>query len=238
MSDTMQEYLRILNPILDRTMPPKYRLCNLRYIEPSDKSRLPLEEQVLLIAEMKEHPLDSWAFFAPAGYSKTYCSTALYRHAVCHNLIEWWNKMYSKNDYQAFEWREPSYHKPQPEIPRIYVWKKSVPDLLQQHFDIFNYSSGSGQPEPPKPDITAEKIQEGINKGLTPRVFLEEIDKVKPSEFAINQIFRLLDVIDRNQCQLVIDTNLSRQLFLDTFGEPIYRRVKENCRVKEWGFEG
>ena len=67
-------------------------------------------------------------------------------------------------------------------------------------------------------------------------MFLEEIDKVKPSEFSINQIFRLFYVIDRNQCQLVIDTNLSRQQFLDMFGEPIYRRMKENCHVKEYGF--
>ena len=71
---------------------------------------------------------------------------------------------------------------------------------------------------------------------MTPRVFLEEIDKVKPSEFSINQIFRLFDVIDRNECQLVIDTNLSRQQFMDVFGEPIARRVKENCRIKECGF--
>jgi hypothetical protein len=61
-------------------------------------------------------------------------------------------------------------------------------------------------------------------------------DKIKPSEFSINQIFRLFDALDRHQCQLVLDTNLSTAQFTDMFGEPIARRVKENCHVKEYGF--
>jgi len=234
-SETFNSYL---TAHLLRNIPKKYQEFRLQDIQPSSKSRLSLEEQAALYAEMKERPLDSWAFFAPAGYSKTVCSTVLYRKAVVANMLQWWNELYIKNDYQAFEWRAVSpgsweWHNPTPEVPRIYVWRKSVPDLLQQHFDMFNAEDRSTVA---KPDITAEKIQEGLNKGLTPRVFLEEIDKVKPSEFSINQIFRLFDVIDRNLCQLVIDTNLSRQQFLDMFGEPIYRRVKENCRMKEYGF--
>jgi len=230
------QFANILNPYLDRTIPPKYRGFNLRYLQPSDKSRLSLEEQAALYEELGAHPLDGWAFFAPAGYSKTVCSTVLYREAVFANLMEWWTKMYAKDDYQSFEWpKNAGFYtgKPEPEVPRIYVWRKSVPDLLQQHFDMFN---AEDRENAVKPDITAEKIQQGIDKGLTPRVFLEEIDKVKPSEFSINQIFRLFDVIDRNECQLVIDTNLSRQQFTDVFGEPIARRVKENCHIKEYGF--
>jgi hypothetical protein len=209
-------------PFIRRTVPPKYLGLRLSSLQPSDKSRLPLDEQQKLYDELRAHPLDGWAFFAPAGYSKTVCSTALYCRAVYMNMIEWWNKMYAKNDYQAFEMpKNLGFYtgKPEPEIPRIYVWKKSVPDLLQQHFDMFNAGENS---EVPKPDITAEKIQQGLDKGMKPRVFLEEIDKVKPSEFSINQIFRLFDVIDRNQCQLVIDTNLSRQQFTDVFGETLY----------------
>jgi hypothetical protein len=233
-----RQFLEIYLPFIKRTIPVKYQGFRLVDLQPNKKSRLPLEEQQKLYDEMREHPLDGWAFFAPAGYSKTVSSTVLYRKAVEANLLKWWNELYIKNDYQAFEWRNVSpgsweWHHPTPQVPRIYVWRKSVPDLLQQHFDMFNAEDRS---EVAKPDITAEKIQEGLNKGLTPRVFLEEIDKVKPSEFSINQIFRLFDVIDRNQCQLVIDTNLSRQQFLDMFGEPIYRRVKENCRMKEYGF--
>ncbi|MGC2172622.1 MAG: hypothetical protein WA555_00805 [Candidatus Sulfotelmatobacter sp.] len=232
MNPELQKYL--IAHLL-RNIPKKYQEFRLDDVQPSDKSRLPLEEQAALFAEMKEHTLDGWAFFAPAGYSKTVCSTVLYRRAVWANMIKWWNEFYIKNHFQSFEWppHAGDFTIRDPEIPRIFVWKKSVPDLLQQHFDMFN---AEDREVATKPDITAEKIQEGIDKGFTPRVFLEEIDKVKPSEFSINQIFRLFDVIDRNGCQLVIDTNLSTAQFTDMFGEPIARRVKENCRIKEYGF--
>jgi hypothetical protein len=228
-------FKKVVAEFLDRTIPPKYRDFRLDTVQPSDKSRLPLDEQQRLYDEMREFPLDGYAFFAPAGYSKTVSSTVLYRRAVVENLVKWWNAMYVPSHYQMYEWKPTHVYglPPQPSVPRAFVWRKSVPDLLQQHFDVFNRKDGE---DAVKPDITAEKIQEGLDKGFKPRVFLEEIDKVKPSEFSINQIFRLFDVIDRNQCQLVIDTNLSRQQFVDMFGEPVARRVKENCRVKEWGF--
>lgn len=228
------DFVKFVKEWYAQTIPAKYQDFRLSTLQPSDKSRLPLEEQQKLYDEMREHPLDGYAFFAPAGFSKTVSSTVLYRKAILENMVQWWNKMYLQRDYQSWENRKNrDIHVPEYCPPRIYVWRKSMPDLLQQHFDLFNAENRS---EVAKPDITAEKIEQGLKKGLTPRVFIEEIDKVKPSEFSINQIFRLFDVIDRNLCQLVLDTNLSRQQFLDMFGEPIYRRVKENCRMKEYGF--
>lgn len=219
---------------LDRNIPTKYKDFKLETLQPSDKSRLPLDEQRKLYDELREHPLDGYAFFAPAGFSKTVSSTVLYRKAVAENMTKWWKTIYTQNDYQAMEWRSAKpgsreWYNPPPDIPRIFVWRKSMPELLQQHFDMF-------EGRDVKPDITIEKIDQGVKKGLTPRVFIEEIDKVKPSDFSVNQIFRLFNVIDCHQCQLVFDTNLSKRQFMDTFGEAIYRRVKENCRMKEYGF--
>jgi hypothetical protein len=34
----------------------------------------------------------------------------------------------------------------------------------------------------------------------------------------------------------VIDSNFSKQQFGNVFGDPIVRRIKENCIVKEYGF--
>jgi hypothetical protein len=203
------------------TLPIKYRDFRLDDLKPDTKSRLPLPEQQLLYDELRAHPLDGYAFFAPAGFSKTTCSYALYRRAVSKNLGKWWPQ---KGKWGAYE--------PLTTIPRIYVWRKSVPDLIQQHFDLFNEKKGE---DTPKPDITVKKIEDAVKRGFTPRVFLDEIDKVKLSEFVHNQLFILIDAIDRHQGQLVIDSNLTKAQFVDTFGEAIGRRVKENCRVKEFG---
>jgi hypothetical protein len=226
--------------IIRNTVPAKYQPTVMELLKPSPLSRLPMEEQEKLYKELLDHQNDGWAFFAPAGYSKTTCSYALYRRAVHENLKQWWPQqhLYWAWDYPhradpfsapATDW---NHHR-----PRIYVWRKSVPDLLQQHFTLFNYTGADDESRPPQPDITVEKIEEAVHRGFKPRVFLEEIDKIKPSEFAIHQIFRIFDALDRHKGQLVIDTNLGKQ-FMDVYGEPIARRVKENCHVKEYGFQG
>jgi hypothetical protein len=224
--------------IIKNTVPQKYRQVTLENLKPSERSRLSLDDQEALYAELLAKADSGWAFFAPAGYSKTTCSYALYRRAVWENFRLWWPQ---SNQYWAFDYipREMALGPPPTEWdhrrPRIYVWRKSVPDLLQQHFTLFNHP-GSDDEARPQPDITVEKIEEAVRRGFKPRVFLEEIDKIKPSEFAINQIFRIFDALDRHRGQLVIDTNLSKQEFMDIYGEPIARRVKENCNVKEYGF--
>lgn len=225
--------------IIQHTMPEKYRSVRLETLKPSTVSRLSEEDQEKLYAELRANADSGWAFFAPAGYSKTTCSYALYRRAVHENFKLWWPQV---GDYRAFDYvpRDMAQGPPASDWdyrrPRLYVWRKSVPDLLQQHFTLFNYAGSDDEARPPQPDITVEKIEQAVNRGFKPRVFLEEIDKIKPSEFAVNQIFRIVDALDRHRGQLVVDTNLSKQQFMDIYGEPIARRIRENCEVREYGF--
>jgi hypothetical protein len=214
---TLQESF---DELIVEVVPEKYRDVRLSLLQPSPKSRLSLAEQATLYDELRANPNSGWAFFAPAGYSKTTCSYALYKYALADNMKRCHQT--GKSEFVLHTNGRPA--------PQCYVWRKSVPDLLQQHFTHMDDRNA------PKPGITVEKIERAKRDGITPRVFLEEIDKIKPSEFATNQLFRIFDAIDRHRGQIVLDTNFSRQQFLDTFGEPIYRRVKENCIVKEFGF--
>jgi hypothetical protein len=94
-----------------------------------------------------------------------------------------------------------------------------------------------GDDAAPKPRLSFDKIDKARRDGFVPRVFLEEIDKIKEgSEWNTNMIFTLVNAVDKHKGQLVIDTNLSKRQFMDRFGEAIYRRVKENCNMKEYGF--
>jgi hypothetical protein len=197
-----------------RDIPEKYKPVLLMNLKASEKSRLPMIQQTELYDEMRANPTSGWAFFSPAGYSKTTCSIALYKKAIFENLRRSWELVPNRCETAA---------------DRLYVWRKSVPDLFAQHFERFN------NPNAPLPDITVEKIEQGKRRGFTPRVFLEEIDKQKPSEFTTHQLFRLFDALDRHKCQIVLDSNLSKAQFAEIFGEPIVRRIKENCIVKEYG---
>ena len=204
------------------TIPEKYRGIIPSKLAPSEKSRLPMEEQAKLYDEIRANPLSGWAFFAPAGYSKTTCSWALHKLAYAENLKKC-AALPMGGEWHIQQPGEPHWH-------RCYVWRKSVPDLLAQQFACMDDRKA------PKPDVSVEKIEKAVRDKITPRLFLEEIDKIKPSEYAINQLFRIFDVIDRHKGQLVLDTNLSKKQFMDIFGEPIVRRIKENCIVKEYGF--
>jgi hypothetical protein len=235
-------YYRELYTIYSHVLPAKYRAIGLKGLQASEKSYLRMDLQARLYDELRANPDTGWAFFAPAGYSKTTCSYALYRRAIEVNLQAAWvrrpggfgiDRPFLHNWGNSLSGPSPFGKVKPPELPYTAVWRKSVPDLLQQHFDFFNRGENK---DLPKPEITVEKIEKAVSLGLKPRVFLEEIDKIKPSEFAVNQLYRIFDAIDRHNGQIVIDSNLSKQQFGNVFGDPIVRRVKENCIVKEFGF--
>ena len=209
-------------------IPAKYRDIIPSKLQPSKLSRLPMEDQAKLYADInsKEHRLEGWAFFAPAGYSKTTVSWALFKYAIHQNLkVALWT---GQMEYVRRGWGDP---------PRLqhytpcYVYQESVPEWLEK----IQASWGVDGAVPPR--LNFEQIGKAERDGFRPRVFLEEIDKIKEgSEWNTNKLFTLLNAIDKHKGQLVLDTNLSRQQFLDRFGEPIYRRVNEDCNIREYGF--
>lgn len=210
--------------------PAKFRWCSLARLQPSPASQMRLEDQSRLYDELRRFPADGWAFFSPAGFGKTTMSYCLYRRALGMNFPLWDGRFEIDHDYK---WTRPADAQ-----PLVGVWRKSVPDLLQQHYDMFNAGTDADghRRHAVKPDITVEKIERAVRRGYKPRVFFEEIDKIKPSEFNINQLFRIFDAMYRHEGQIVLDSNMSAAQFEDTFGKGIARRVAEMCHVKEFGF--
>jgi hypothetical protein len=85
-----QEFLRNLASQYKNAVsmiPEKFRWVDEK-IQPNPKSRLPLEEQRKLYAEItdKQKRLQGWAFFSPAGFGKTTASWLLYKYAIRQNL--------------------------------------------------------------------------------------------------------------------------------------------------------
>jgi hypothetical protein len=211
---------------VDHIIPAKFRDVN-QNIQPSPKNRMPLEEQAALYKEINERPLEGWAFFAPAGYGKTTVSWLLFKYAMRENIKHaLWT---GQQEFVLWDNLGPS--RMRPFLP-CYVWHIVVPEWLEQ------IQASWENPNVVKPALMFDKFPKGEQQGFRPRVFLEEIDKVKTgSEWAANKLFTLLNAVDKHKAQLVLDTNLSKRQFLERFGEPIYRRVKENCNLREFGFQ-
>lgn len=82
------------------------------------------------------------------------------------------------------------------------------------------------------PYLSRRVIRETAQSGIRPRVFLDEFDKVKSSDFARNAahdlIHELYGLVGRGGvgAQLAIATNLSRKEFAETWGSNILRRIE------------
>lgn len=207
-------------------IPEKFRWVD-QNIKPNPKSRLSMDEQAKLYAELtdKTKRLQGWAFFSPAGYGKTTASWLLYKYAIRQNIAHalWTGQ-------EEFVVRDPNF------AVRLYVpcycWHIVLPEYLAQIQASWTDEGVS------RPKLIFDKFGKAKSQGFTPRLFIEEIDKIKDgSEWANNILFTLFNAVDKHKAQLVFDTNLSKQQFVNRFGEPIARRVKENCNIREWGFQ-
>jgi hypothetical protein len=185
-------------------------------LAPSDKSRLPFAKQVEVINQIRSEPTKSYAFFGPAGTSKTTFCVALFEQALWDDL---------DNCARSY-WGEP----------QLSTWRKSTKYLLDE---FVAYSTGKEVDGKPAklPSVNRRVIDQLGRQGIAyrPRLFLEEIDKVAYSKFKTDTLFELIDSIYENEGQLVFNTNLTIPEFEAQFGTkegPAFtRRIGESMEV-------
>src|ERR1019366_6133263 len=156
-------------------------------VNTSGITRMPGAIQEALYATMRAKPLASYAFFAPAGFSKTTCSWALYREALAANMEQRFKTGQAEINIGDQTGYSPTYD------PACFVWHKSTPDLLQELFTRMENDNA------PLATISTEKIEKAVKKNFVPRVFLEEIDKIKVTDYSTNVLYRIIDALYRNQ---------------------------------------
>ncbi|MDP9159244.1 MAG: hypothetical protein M3O09_03320 [Acidobacteriota bacterium] len=187
-----------------KNVPPHDLFVDLATLQPNDKSRLPAERQQKIIVDLRKDPLKSYAFFGPAGTSKTTFSVGLYRIALHYS----------------------PYH----------TWRISAKTLMDEYVTEATTRESNGKP--PKPTVNRAKIACAATSGKVPRLFLEEIDKVKLTEFKINSLFEIFDAMYENQGQLVFNTNMTIAKFGEYFGPEtgpaMVRRVGEMCEIYDF----
>jgi hypothetical protein len=186
-------------------------------LAPSSLSGLSLKKQQEEIAILKAKPLESHAFFGPAGTSKTTFCVALYERGV-------WNAV--QNEY----------------VIGGSIWRKSTKQLMEQHVDYAR--RGFDQPAE-EPSINRRRINRIAQNGHRPCLFLEEIDKVMYTKFKADTLFELIDAIYENNGQLVFNSNLTMATFIKQFdkeaketGEAIVRRIAETMNVHNYFEKG
>jgi hypothetical protein len=79
------------------------------------------------------------------------------------------------------------------------------------------------------PLVSPRNLAAGQMGDVKAAVFIDDIDKLKGSDFINGEFWALLEVIMRQKHQLVLSTNLDKEQFYAHFGRTIAGRIIEHC---------
>jgi hypothetical protein len=194
----------------NRQVPRDFRSVRLSTLEPIPgiTSSVPLQADI--IKTVQANPHGSFFLFGPPGSGKTHIATALYRTSV-----EGWARQWYALDGK-----------------RDAVWRTSTSVLLEETARWDN-KSASDRPVD-KPVVIIEEIQRAFTDGYHVALFLDEIDKISPTDYKLNKLFQLVDLVWSNGGQLVATANkgmfdLSARWGADIAGS-IIRRIADPKR--------
>jgi hypothetical protein len=167
-----------------------------------------------MINLLKMNPDLGYSFFGPPRAGKTVWTMALYGHALWRHITTPYEGASRKEKY----------------LP---VWKITTKQMLDEHTV---YATTQWEDEVDRrlnqPTITAAKFAYVRNvQRTTPRLFLEEIDKVRETESRRNNLFEVLDGLKSNEGQLVLNSNLTPEEFAEKFGADLWWRINEMTKV-------
>lgn len=226
--------MQLISSMIGSNVPIHDRGVRLFALQPSEKSQLSLERQQQLINSLRENPTQSLALFGPAGTSKTTFGVALY----CARIAKW---AFAQSVHSFLkEFRSASnYQDRSKPVPRaLKSWQAKCP--------IFRVSAKNLLEDFVKESLHEEdehgvRIRPIVNRGIIAKhgsdaaLFIEEIDKVKYTDFKAAALFELFDACYEHGAQLVFNTNLTPEKFATQFGEEtgpaLARRVGEMCTV-------
>jgi hypothetical protein len=168
-------------------VPRLFQGITLEGLAPSTLSLLPIQRQQAIIDALQGHPGDSFYLYGPPSTGKTHMMSAMYRRA-----IETWAEQEShQRDYE------------------VAVWRVRTATLLDQHIAWASRGNRDEGRPTPCPSVTVEKIQSAVAKGYRPCLFLDELDKVVPSDFKLGELIKIVDAIYESTGQVVGTGNMS-----------------------------
>jgi hypothetical protein len=166
-----------------RKVPLRYRDVKLDTAAPSELVRMPLKKQAALIQLIKSNLERSMILQGSAKTGKTHLLMAMYRRACVERVGE----CFRKQQFGIFG-----------------VWRLNTSVWLE---DIVNWNSPDRDEDAEPPELSTKRIESVVKAGLVPRVFLEEIDKFKPSEYKLIRLFEIVNAIYEAGGQVVATSN-------------------------------
>jgi DNA replication protein DnaC len=195
-------------------LPTRYQNVKLDELRPSKKSFYPLESQAKLYDELRANPQRSLLLLGPAATGKTHISSALYEYFA----------------------RQKAQHVMKGGSNQQSLWRITAAALMDQCQSYATQRESVDENgvvrRGTEPDITVNKVRAAKKANLTPCLFLEEMDKIKNTDFRLKELFQVINSIYEYQGVLVINTNFTQGHLMAFFGEhwpdTYVRRIMED----------
>jgi hypothetical protein len=182
-------------------------------IEPSANLSLSLNRQAAIIKTVYEDTQRSYFLAGPPNTGKTHILTALYRCAL---------QRASARVYDLG-------------IPQPSVWRISASVLLDEHvaWEV-RHSKPEGSVR--CPCLTVSMVHSAVRHGFRPCLFLDEMDKITPSEFKLNRLMQIVDAVYEADGQVVATSNKTVAALIAKWGEDeagtVLRRIGSGNMAK------
>jgi DNA replication protein DnaC len=160
-----------------------------------------------LLETVRGNKYNCYLCVGDAGTGKTALMTAMYNRA----LLEWASRVYQTGHMVEA------------------VWKVNATSLAKQ-FRAWELRDVNDENDAtPAPIVTVNKILSAIREGFVPCLFLDELDKIKYSDFQLKEFSYVIDAIQANGGQVFACSNDSelklRRSLGDQYGPAILRRL-------------
>lgn len=142
------------------------------------------KRQQEIIDRLRQSPTDSWLLQGAPGTGKSHYLTALHRHAVHLSIAQRWTRGIHERS----------------------VWRATTAELLDEH-EAWARRNDEYSPNPPS--ITVPMIRTTAEFGLSPCLFLDEIDKIAPTDHKTRTLFSLLEAVYEAEGQVVATSNMA-----------------------------
>lgn len=193
---------------LGESIPKIYRETHIDSVSPKDGLRISTDRQREIITSLRERPDDSYLLMGPSGSGKTHLMVGLCRRAIEEHVDSGSMHLISEC-----------------------IWYINASVLLDDH--VRYATSKEDYPEPPR--LTVRKVEAAARAGLRPCLFLDELDKVKGTEFKLSQLCSIIDSIYVAGGQIVATSNKTPEEMIDKWGkdeaETILRRIASGDRA-------
>jgi len=227
---------RLVKDFLDDAVPPRDRFADLATLEPSDKSKMPVEFQARILEAMRQqnfdcdcgrNPVRGWAFFGPAGWSKSTLCTAWFAQYARANVM----------DISRLRWSDMHEHI---EFPKnrtaSFLWRMNALTLIDenlawQHRDFANKAAK-------QPRVSSAWIEALQSHHFYSCLYLEEVDKIRTDKPKLDILFDVINALYDYHGVLLLNSNLTKQEFATQFGPEFARRISEMCNVVDCFAQG